>query len=107
MPAKQNRKRPRWPYGIGVLVGFTMVALFLLGYRFIGRNSQAFGAVLVYTGLLLWPAYAALSVVLKLRTDTTDARWVGALIRSHVVVPVGSLLALLFIAAIYRLFGGV
>ncbi len=107
MPTNQDGKRPHWPYGIGVLVGFTMVALFLLGYRFIAAQVTVIGTIMVYTGLVLWPAYAGLTIILTWRTNLSQALWTRAMVRSQVMVPAGAVMALLTIVLLYRVFGGV
>ena len=107
MPASADEKSTAWAYGIGALVGFMMVLLFLLGYRVIAENHTIIGSIMVYGGLLLWPAYAVVTIILRWHARIDQKPWIQALVRSHLVVPVGSLIAVIAIAAVYRAFGGV
>ncbi len=93
-----------YPYFLGFLIGMLMLPLFFLGFNLSWGSAPWLGALMMYSGLFLWPAYVLLVVLLSstyLKHSTTRKK---QFYHSLYLPFFGGIFSLVLITLFYQLF---
>ena len=84
-----------------------MTFAFIIGFRLQNEGYLRSGVVLVYSALLTWPLYVLFTVFFSVfyRHDKAKVTLIKKLQKSHFLVPLGAVLAVLFIPLLYLILG--
>ncbi len=89
---------------IGLIIGYVMTAMFLVGYRITFETGSSFGGFFVGMALALWPLYIVVVFGLTVLYKDKYCSTIKALWRGQFLVPLGAVLAIITVPWLYGLF---
>ena len=99
-------RQSKWPYIVGLAIGFLMVNAFVFGYRILLNTSAFWGGVLVTFALSIWPLYVLGVIVLLFVQRKKPFGLDAKTMKISLFFPfIGAVLGVLLFPVLYILFG--